>query len=195
MKVILDELYADEFFENGGIVLLKNGDTIDKSYAFRKLEKEDDFINHINLCKIGLHHYDYDTENGIFHYQDMKKYLSPKDPYGIKNVNFTLIDESDERWEKFKQQRLEQGFDETETWSLDSTIARFIYPRLKCFYNDGEMIGYPANLSANEWRDIVKGMLDGFELIVTKDNPTKEEDEIINQGLDLFRKYFFALWN
>ena len=78
MKVILDELYADEFFENGGIVLLKNGDTIDKFYAFRKLEKEDDFINHINLCKIGFHHYDYDTENGIFHYQDMKKISLPK---------------------------------------------------------------------------------------------------------------------
>lgn len=194
MKVILDNLYIDEFFDNGGRVFLKNGNIIDKPYDFKNSTNNNKLSNE-DICKIGNNYYDYDEEKHSFFYQDMKKYLSPKDAYGIKNVNFTLIDENDTRWEEFKQQRLEQGFDETETWSLDSTIARFIYPRLKCFYNDGEMIGYPANLSANEWKDIVKGMLDGFELIVTKDNPTKEENEIINQGLDLFRKYFFDLWN
>lgn len=190
MKVILDELYIDEFFDNGGIVYLKNGRTINKSFDFKKV---DDKTN-IEICKIGNNCYDYDAEEMEFHYQDMKKYLSSKDAYGIKNVNFTLIDESDERWENFKKQRLEQGFDESETWSLYSTIAQFIYPRLKCFYNDGNLVGYPSYLTAKKWHNIVKTMLDAFELIVTKDYPTKEESAIIDKGLNLFNKHFFELW-
>ena len=56
------------------------------------------------------------------------------DPYGFENINFSLdLSEDDERKELFKKQRLERGFDETELWNLDTTILKFILPRLKAF--------------------------------------------------------------
>lgn len=56
-----------------------------------------------------------------------------KDPkyLGIPNIQFSLTDKTDEREEKFSQQRIERGFDDSETWSLDCTITKFILPRLK----------------------------------------------------------------
>lgn len=36
------------------------------------------------------------------------------DPYGIKNVNFSLISKDDNRFEAYKKQRLERGFDDSE---------------------------------------------------------------------------------
>lgn len=116
------------------------------------------------------------------------------DAYGIENVNFSLISPSDERWDEYKAQRLERGFDDSELWSLDMTIAKFIYPRLKAF---AEHCGStPSTLKDEEWNIILDDMLKAFEIII---NPEKfpwsdEDNKIIVKGLDLFRSYFFALW-
>lgn len=53
------------------------------------------------------------------------------DPYNIPNVCFSLIKQDDKRWDKYEQQRIERGFDDSETWSLRDTIAKFIIPRLE----------------------------------------------------------------
>ena len=52
---------------------------------------------------------------------------------GIPNINFSIYTDNDKREEKFLKQRLEIGFDESETWSLYTTISNFILPRLKKF--------------------------------------------------------------
>ena len=49
---------------------------------------------------------------------------------GIPNICFSLTDKDDKREEKFIKQRLQRGFDDTETWSLRDTIADFVVPRL-----------------------------------------------------------------
>jgi len=51
----------------------------------------------------------------------------------IPNVCFSIADqlEDSDKIKKFKEQREERGFDDTEVYNLDSTIARFILPRLK----------------------------------------------------------------
>lgn len=56
-----------------------------------------------------------------------------KDPkyLGIPNIQFSLTDKDDKREKNFSKQRIERGFDDSETWSLDSTITSFILPRLK----------------------------------------------------------------
>lgn len=197
MKVILDELYAGEFFDNGGIVVLNDETVIDKTYAFYEFRANKDNLFKMKDCTIGLNHYTYNDEKQMFSFADYKRFLSPKDAYGIENVNFSLIDRDDYRWEEFKKQRLEQGFDESETWGLDMTIARFIYPRLKCFYNEGEIFSHPYGLTSEEWINIVGKMVQAFELIVTTDPVkwTEEQNNIVDEGLDLFRKYFFDLWN
>lgn len=119
--------------------------------------------------------------------------LSPRDPYGIPNVCFSMINENDDRWEKFTKQRLERGFDESELWNLDGTIAKFIYPRLKEFSECSDGIR-PNGIESEEWEDILNQMVKGFELIASDKIKTDEEEELEQKALDLFSKYFFCLW-
>ena len=66
-----------------------------------------------------------------------------KDCFNIPNVNFSICKLSDTRWETFKEQRIKQGFDETECWNLDATICKFIIPRLQYFKD--HTICYPED--------------------------------------------------
>lgn len=124
----------------------------------------------------------------------------PIDPYGIKNVNFSLINKEDSRFEAYKKQRLERGFDDSELWSLDCTIAEFIAPRLKAFKEAAAKIGdHPGNVPEQEWQKILEEMVEGFEIYPDRFDWTDEEAERnwkkVNKAMSHFHKYFFALWN
>lgn len=124
------------------------------------------------------------------------------DPYGIANVNFSLIKRTDERWQKYQKQRLERGFDDSELWSLDNTITNFILPRLKRFRE--VHCGYPASMTSEKWEEILDNMIKAFEYLndenlgVDDNRPFKEchdeREKIINKGLRLFVKYYSGLW-
>ena len=68
-------------------------------------------------------------------------------PEGLNNICFSVADEIYEKdptkKEQYRQQRFEKGFDDTETWHMDRTMALFIIPRLKRFIevNNGIPIG------------------------------------------------------
>ena len=119
---------------------------------------------------------------------------------GILNVCFSLADEiteNDELKEKYKQQRVERGFDDSELWNLDYTIASFVLPRLKRFKELNT--GYPATLTEDSWDKILDTMIEAFELKVNdSDDRTLEEDKIVDkkmqEGFKLFGKYFLHLW-
>lgn len=125
------------------------------------------------------------------------------DPYGIPNVNFSLIRRGDRRWNEYYKQRMERGFDDSELWSLDSTIVGFILPRLKAFSEN--IISIPSGLTEEEWSDIINQMIEGFEYY--QDDEYKKPDnmpfstyndlrqEKINNGLNQFVKYLGDLWN
>jgi len=118
------------------------------------------------------------------------------DTYGIKNVNFSLIKEGDPRFEDFKKQRLERGFDSSELWSLDCTIASFIAPRLKAFReNSGDS---PCNMDRLEWEKILDEMIEGFEIYPNHFNWSPEESNQnwskVYKALEYLHKYFFNLW-
>lgn len=123
----------------------------------------------------------------------MVQMLNKIDPHGIKNVNFSI--EKDDEWEEYKAQRIENGFDESELWNLDYTIARFIHPRLKQFSE--YVISYPTGMTCEEWEDKLKQMVKAFEIIIDDNNweLDNEQVDIVNNGLDLFREHFFNLWN
>lgn len=138
--------------------------------------------------------YDYETAKFYYFGEKVEPIDVPsRDPYGIKNVCFSLINETDERWDDFMNQRLERGFDESELWNLDGTIAKFIYPRLKEFYE--VCPNHPINMEQEVWLDILKQMVDGFELMASDVDKSEEEFKIINNALKLFSKYFLDLWN
>lgn len=101
------------------------------------------------------------------------------------------ISENDERYDKFKKQREERGFDDTETWSLDVTFAKFLVPRLKRFKELNN--GIPNGLNEQEWNNILDEMIEGFEGIITDDliNPRNEKAD---KALKLFTEHYFSLW-
>ena len=125
-----------------------------------------------------------------------------EDLLGRKNVNFSYIleDPNDERNEKYKQQRMERGFDDTECWNLDLTFVNFMIPRLKVFKEQTQ--GYPSNMTFEEWHNILDEMIEGFELWnkhfdweIEEDINIKNENNFkVNKAIDLFKTYFRDLW-
>ena len=94
-------------------------------------------------------------------------------------------------------QRLTRGFDDSETWSLDQTLATYIVPRMKRFRD--VTISFPADHDSLEhWVETLDQIIEGFELIAddpTTFDRTPEQNAKIEQSLDLFRQYFFHLWD
>lgn len=109
--------------------------------------------------------------------------------------------------------------------NLDQTIARFILPRLKLFKK--KVIGYPPNITFEEWKEILDKMIVAFELIINSNEPNfghtefhtekegnlyklvvdksdfnaeeyqkwvNEKNAKIEEGLQLFAKYYQDLW-
>ena len=105
--------------------------------------------------------------------------------------------------DKWKQQRLERGFDDTELWNLDVTIIKFVLPRLKAFAAEPtagySCAGYPCCLEQDYpdckdynklwWYNIIPEMIKGLEEYLD-DSSLDDEPE----GMKLFFKYFTALW-
>jgi hypothetical protein len=127
-----------------------------------------------------------------------KDKLDPK-YLGIPNINFGY-EVNDDRKERFKKQRLERGFDDSEMWSLYSTISHFILPRLKDYRECIEEFGiHPYSLkSVEKWLELLDKMILAFELkIYGSMDSGMEMDEYnkkIDEGLKAFTKWFSALW-
>ena len=112
------------------------------------------------------------------------------DPINIPNVNFSIEVDHKEIAEDYKKQRLERGFDDTETWNLDMTISAFIVPRLKRFKEVND--GCPPELTEEQWDEAIDKMIKFFEF--NTDDSNFLENNPYQEGFDLFHKYFFYLW-
>ena len=115
---------------------------------------------------------------------------------GIPNVCFSLTKPDDDREPEFAEQRKVRGFDDSETWSLRDTFADFMVPRLKVFIE--KTCGHPCGLMGDEWSVILNKILFAFELVQSIDNrdenPTLEEWDRYQEGMDLFSKWYMNLW-
>jgi hypothetical protein len=121
--------------------------------------------------------------------------LKDKDPkyLGIPNICFSIVSKDDRRDSEFKNQRIQRGFDDSETWCLTSTIAQFILPRLKRY----EEIADEILLRDVQLTDDIKSFIKAMEL-VNKDGSggilTKEEEIEMISGIEKFPKIFRTLW-
>lgn len=111
---------------------------------------------------------------------------------GIPNICFSLTQKDDKREKKFIKQRIKNGFDDSETWSLYSTIAQFIYPRLKRYKEVNN--GTPMGLTENEWNDILDKMIFSFKYANDDSIEERENYSKFEEGINLFAKYFLQLW-
>jgi len=112
---------------------------------------------------------------------------------GIPNICFSLTDKDDKREERLKPQRLERGFDDSETWSLRDTIANFIIPRLERY----EEIANDFLIRDKSLTDDIQKFLTAMKL-VSRDNGstilTVEEEKQLIEGLKAFPEIFMRLW-
>lgn len=91
-------------------------------------------------------------------------------------------------------QRLTRGYADCELWSLDASIAKWVVPRLRA-YREATNTGHPEVITADEWNVELDKMIMAFEVIAKDCTASGEENErIINEGLDSFRKWFRGLW-
>ena len=92
-------------------------------------------------------------------------------------------------------QRLTRGWDDSDTWDLDSTLAWWLVPRLKRFKELTN--GYPGGLTEKKWDEILDKIICAFSLISKEQwdwETDKEKVRQVDEGLDLFRKWYFDLW-
>lgn len=93
----------------------------------------------------------------------------------------------------FWWQRQTRGWDDSDTWSLDYTLAGIIAPRLRRLR---EIIGgkeAPGDMDFAEWDVILSKMVAAFEWWA--DDPfIKVEPPEVKEGLALFAEHYGGLW-
>ena len=80
-----------------------------------------------------------------------------------------------------------------DVWTTDNTIAQLIVPRLQAFKALDKHGGPPDFKDMREWNNAIQKMIDAFELSKYAASYTEDERRRIEQGLDLFRKYYCYL--
>lgn len=91
------------------------------------------------------------------------------------------------------------GFDTSETWDLDYSLARWLYPRLVHLQKNSN--SYPPRIETHEeWLEILKEISDGIEAyLLFEDNGVFEEYNVVMDGyrrsLQLIAEYIGDLWD
>jgi len=105
----------------------------------------------------------------------MKSRINKIDPLelNLPNICFSLMkdyegndENSKKRTHKYKKQRLERGFDDSETWSLDSTIVSFILPRLKRYFE----VASVEIMFEDDFKRDIEIVIEGFEIYKEEGN-------------------------
>ena len=122
----------------------------------------------------------------------------------LNNINFSVADEVYEKdlatREMYKKQRFEQGFDDTETWHMDRTIALFIIPRLKKFIELNN--GIPTGETVESYDEKLKFIISAFENYYATnkyyesvdDDERKQLTDDVKQAVEYLSKLWFELW-
>lgn len=125
-------------------------------------------------------------------------------PEALKNINFSVADEVYSKdlatREIYKQQRFEQGFDDTETWHMDRTIALFIIPRLKRFIVINN--GIPTGETVESYNEKLSFIISAFENYYATnkyyesvdDTERKKLTDNVRQAVEYLSKLWFELW-
>lgn len=109
---------------------------------------------------------------------------------GIKSTDFPFYSSSD-----YKYEVDEEGFRASDFFSLDYSLACYIYSHL-CYFRDCCMVGHPGDLTMEEWTKIINQMIKGFKLYITENNIriTKTKRKKIQRSFYLFAQWFSHLW-
>ena len=99
---------------------------------------------------------------------------------------------------KYKKQREEQGFDDTETWHLDKTLALFLIPRLERFIQVNN--GFPTGETEESYDKKLNFIINSFkEYYYNEDQEVSleiEKERLLNakKAAALLGELWFDLW-
>lgn len=82
-----------------------------------------------------------------------------------------------------------------ETWSLDTSLARLILPRLKRFRELNN--GFPPHFTMETWNAAIDHMIEAFEFYASEEQYNCTERSIhrrAEKGVMLFGRHFKHLW-
>ena len=108
----------------------------------------------------------------------------------VPNICFSRTKPDDDREDAMKSDRIERGFDDSETWCLASTCAEFMIPRLERFIE----ITNKVNRDKDTDPEL---LLAALKLIVRDDgawNFKGDENKVLSDGLNAFPRVFMNLW-
>jgi hypothetical protein len=125
-------------------------------------------------------------------------------PEALNNINFSVADDVYEKdlvkKEQYRQQRFEKGFDDTETWHMDRTMALFIIPRLKRFMEVNN--GIPIGETEESYDEKLRFIITSFENYYVSDKyfnsvdieERKKLKDDATLAVDYLSKLWFDLW-
>ncbi len=124
-------------------------------------------------------------------------------PEGLKNINFSVAEEcynDSATREMYKQQRFENGFDDTETWHIDRTMALFIIPRLKRFIEVNN--GIPNGETVESYDEKLNFIISAFENYYSTNKYYESTDieerkqltDDVRKAVDYLSHLWFELW-
>jgi hypothetical protein len=95
----------------------------------------------------------------------------------------------------FAKQRKTRGWDDSDTWSLHTTLCKWLAPRLKRFRE--VTVSFPADLTLKKWQAILEKIQFSIDFQASDDYwdvqlPGQQKKH--KEGLNLFFKYFEHLW-
>jgi hypothetical protein len=103
-----------------------------------------------------------------------------------------------ERLDYFKKQREENGFDDTETWHLDKTLALFLIPRLERFIQVNN--GFPNGETEESFNEKLNFILKSFQQYYYGENEEvsleleKERVSNLKKAAAILGEIWFDLW-
>lgn len=123
--------------------------------------------------------------------------------FTISNVNdFSIAEEvypdEPKTLERYKKQRDERGFDDTETWHLDKTLALFLLPRLERFIEVNN--GFPNGETEESYNEKLKFIVKSFKEYYNEENIEVslelEKERLINakKAVEYLAELWFDLW-
>ena len=116
--------------------------------------------------------------------------------------NFSIAEEvypdEPEKLERYKKQRDDRGFDDTETWHLDKSLTLFLIPRLKRFIELNN--GFPSGQTEESFNEKLNFILKSFEEYYYNENEEvsleleKERLSNAKKAATLLGEIWFDLW-
>ena len=111
---------------------------------------------------------------------------------------------------KYFIQRGRRGFSDEDLWDFSYYLSNTICEGIKEFRKD--ISGYPSSMTPEKWAETLASIEDGFKAALTisdrsltvtgKDGKIEFNDELyadymkrFNKAMDLFKKYYFGIWD